>query len=154
MGRVPAASGSNGRCLIRGSCGEVRCFQRGRGAAVLCPRLLPGRPRGEATYYLSTSRLASFGRVLRVHRFSQRVRFRKRWQIPCRRPKNGRCTTRTAGRLHTSRTTYLQLHRTRIGTALLGDEYCALSRSTSRSVLFSHNPCHGPAVLPKNGRGW
>ena len=71
---------------------EVRCFQRGRGAAVLCPRLLPGRSRGEATYHLSTSRLASFGRVLCVHRFSQRVRFRKRWQIPCRRPKNGRCT--------------------------------------------------------------
>ena len=30
---------------------------------------------------------------------------------------------------------------------------CLDSRPTSRSGLFSHNPCHGPAVLPKNGRG-
>ena len=133
-------------CLRRGSCGEVRCFQRRRGAAVFCPRLLSGRPRGESTYYLSLSRLASFGRVLRVHRFSQRVGFRKRWQVPCRRPKNGRCTTRTAGRLRTSKTPCLQLLRTRTGTAL------SLSRPTSRSGLLSHNPCHGPAVLPKSGR--
>ena len=102
--------------------GKVRCSQRGRGAAVFCPRLLSGRPRGEATYYLSFSGLASFGRVLCVHRFSQRVRFRKRWQIPCRRPTNGRCTTRAAGRLRTSKTPYLQLLRTRTGTALLGGE--------------------------------
>ena len=68
-------------------------YQQQQAAQAAAPRLLPGRPRGEATYHLSTSRLASFGRVLCVHRFSQRVRFRKRWQIPCRRPKNGRCTT-------------------------------------------------------------